>query len=203
MWRFVAGAVVGAVVAVLLGVALLVRGGLSARAEPGAAEAAIARRVRSWAMPSSARSVANPVPRTAETLADARAHFADHCASCHANDGSGATELGRSLYPRAPDLRAAATQELADGELFWIIEHGVRFTGMPAWGGAGNPAESWKLVHFVRHLPKLGEEERREMEAMNPRSPDEWREQQEDEAFLRGGEAPAPSRQGRDGKHAH
>jgi mono/diheme cytochrome c family protein len=69
------------------------------------------------------------VPLTKELIDGARRHFADHCASCHANDGSGKTTPGQGLYPRAPDMRTANTQSLSDGELFFIIEHGVRFTG--------------------------------------------------------------------------
>ena len=79
------------------------------------------------------------MPNTEEAIAEGRAHFADHCASCHANDGSGDTEMGRGLYPRAPDMRLAATQNLEDHELFYIIENGIRLTGMPAWGTGKNP----------------------------------------------------------------
>lgn len=162
------------------------RGGISARPEPSALEAALARRVRHLAVPSSARALANPVPVDAEVLRQARAHFADHCASCHADDGKGQTEMGRALYPRSPDLTAAATQQLSDGELFYIIENGIRFTGMPGWGAAGRPEESWKLVAFIRHLPHLTEPELREMERLNPRSPEEWKELQEEQEFLEG-----------------
>jgi mono/diheme cytochrome c family protein len=180
------------------GAVVLARDGLSARPEPSALEASLARRVRRWALPRAARDVRNPVPATAQVLAEARAHFADHCASCHGNDGSGRTEMGRSLYPRSPDLRAPATQALTDGELFHVIENGVRFSGMPAWGVAGKAEESWKLVDLVRHLPSLTEEERAEMERLNPRSPEEQRELEEDEEFLRGGEPPSGA-----GAHHH
>jgi hypothetical protein len=88
-------------------------------------------------------------------------------------------------------MRTAVTQSLTDGELFYVIENGVRLTGMPAWGGAGRPEESWKLVHFIRHLPTLTPDEKAGMERLNPRSPQEWRELQEEEDFLRGAE-PGP-----------
>ena len=117
-------------------------------------------------------------------MAEARAHFADHCASCHGNDGSGQTQLGRRLYPRAPDMRLPATQALSDGELFHVIENGIRFTGMPGWGGGVSPEVSWKLVLFIRHLPRLAPEEILEMERLNPKSPSEWREFQQDQEFL-------------------
>ena len=185
----VLGTAVGALVA---GAAVVLRGGISARPEPSRLEAAIARHIRHLAIPESARDAANPVGASGRALGEGMAHFADHCAGCHANDGSGATEMGRGLYPRAPDMRRAETQELSDGELFYIIENGVRLTGMPAWGGAGNPEGSWKLVHFIRHLPSLTAEEKARMERLNPRSAQEWREMQEESEFLEGGETAAP-----------
>jgi mono/diheme cytochrome c family protein len=168
------------------GVVLLARGGISARTEPSAVEARIARTLRGWAIPAHAREATNPIPASPRVLGAGLAHFADHCASCHGNDGSGGTALGRSLYPRAPDMRRAPTQELTDGELFYIIENGVRLTGMPAWGGPGTEEGSWHLVHFIRHLPNLTVEEKARMEALNPKSPEEWRALEDEESFLRG-----------------
>lgn len=183
------------------GGALLLRGGISARKEPSGSEARIARTLRSWAIPSEAREATNPIPASPRVLAAGLAHFADHCASCHGNDGSGQTAIGRNLYPRAPDMRASATQGLSDGELFYIIENGVRLTGMPAWGGAGSAEGSWHLVHFIRHLPRLTAEEKAQMESLNPKSPDEWRALEDEDAFLRGQE-PAAREPGH-GSHSH
>ena len=92
-----------------------------------------ARFARSPAIPSGARTILAPVPNTPQMLVDARAHWADHCAVCHANDGSGDTIIGRRTYPPAPDMRLPDTQRLSDGELFYIIENGVRLTAMPGW----------------------------------------------------------------------
>jgi mono/diheme cytochrome c family protein len=161
--------------------------GWSAREKPTGVEQWIARRARDAALPAAARSQANPMPKTEEVLADARAHWADHCASCHANDGSGDIAMGSHLYPPAPDMRKSATQNLSDGELFYIIQNGIRLTGMPAWGGSDHDAEdSWKPVRFIRHLPDLTLEERKQMEKLNPKSPDELKEEEEEEKFLRG-----------------
>jgi mono/diheme cytochrome c family protein len=174
--------------------------GLSARAKPSALETAIARSARKMAAPSGARRAANPIADSPEVQKEARLHFADHCAICHGNDGSGNTQIGRGLYPKPPDLRAAETQELADGEMFWIIENGVRLTGMPAFGGDesahGGTEASWKLVHFIRHLPALTTEERLEMEKYNPKGPEDRKEEQQEEEFLHGAPAkpnPAPT----------
>jgi len=190
-WRVVLLVVVVALVALPL--AVLLRGGISARPDPGVAEVAAARWLRSALIPAGAKEARNPLASSPRLLAEGRAHFADHCASCHANDGSGDTPLGRSMYPRAPDMRVPATQRLTDGELLYIIENGVRLTGMPAWGGAGKPEESWKLVLFIRHLPSVTKEEVVEMERLNPKSPEEWQELQEEADYLEGkGTAPAP-----------
>src|SRR5262245_17421893 len=131
--------------------------GFSAREQPTVFERGVARTVRQWAVPSNAREMKNPVAINTEVMLEARAHWADHCAGCHANNGSGETEMGRNLYPKAPDMRAPDTQQLSDGELFFIIENGIRLTGMPAWSdGTPKSAEaSWKLVHFIRHLPQV------------------------------------------------
>src|SRR2546425_1102456 len=110
-----------------------VQGGSGAVEQPSRLETAVARQLRHFAIPSAARRIADPVPVTLESIREGMAHFADHCAVCHANNGSGDIEVGRNLYPKTPDMRLAATQSLSDGELFYIIEKGVRFTGMPAW----------------------------------------------------------------------
>jgi mono/diheme cytochrome c family protein len=199
----VAAGIVGLVIvgSMVIGVAALLRGGISARAERPAFEARIARTLRGWAIPGEARETANPVAASPRVLAAGLAHFADHCASCHANDGSGQTAIGRNLHPRAPDLRGPATQGLTDGEIFYIIENGVRLTGMPAWGGPETGEGSWHLVHFIRHLPRLTAEEKAQMEALNPKSPDEWRALENPDALLRG-EKPAARESGH-GSHTH
>jgi mono/diheme cytochrome c family protein len=162
--------------------------GISARPAPSSMEAVAAHRLRAWAIPSSAAARTNPVPESPEVLAEGLAHFADHCASCHANDGSGKTTMGQGLSPRAPDLRLPATQQLSDGTLFYIIENGVKLTGMPAWatGTAEGEAASWRLVRFIRHLPSLSEAELQRMESLNPKSADEWRQAEEERKFLEG-----------------
>jgi mono/diheme cytochrome c family protein len=171
----------------------VVRRGISARDEPTLVETVIARQMRHLAVPRSARKAPNPVPLTPEALVRARGHFADHCASCHGNNGRGQTMLGRNLYPKAPDMTLPATQRLSDGEIFSIIENGVRLTGMPAWGAAGphDATESWELVHFIRHLPKITPQELSDMEALNPRTRREFEEEEAERKFLAGeGDAP-------------
>jgi len=151
--------------------------GFSARAEPTRLEEAVALRLRSLATPRDAKSAKNPLPANPANTREGLEHFADHCAICHGNDGSGDGELGSGLYPKPPDLRAARTQSLSDGEIFYIIENGVRFTGMPAFGGEHESKDdSWKLVQFIRHLPSISAAELAEMRKLNPVAPAEQEE---------------------------
>lgn len=185
-------------------------GGFSARAEPSAFETAIALRARRLMMPADARSRTSPIPPSADAVRAGMEHFADHCAVCHGNDGRGQTDIGRGLYPKPPDMRQQPTQSLSDGEIFWIIQNGVRFTGMPAFGGGGDEAhaagehhgedehhneeDTWQLVQFIRHIPKLTQKELSDMERLNPRGPEEREEQEKINDFLGGrGTAPPPA----------
>lgn len=143
--------------------------GFSARDKPLAVEAFIARKVRGLAIPSGAKSLENPFPSTPLWLAQARDHFADHCAVCHGNRGDGKTLIGEGLYPPPPDMRTE-TQTLADGEIFYIIKNGIRFTGMPGFGGSDE--DNWRLVSFIRHLPDLTDDELELMSEINKMNTD-------------------------------
>ena len=190
------------VLAGVLGFLMVLKHGFSARDEPTAVEAFFARRVRRLAVPRAAREMTNPVKLNEEALSEARAHFADHCASCHGNDGRGQTKIGQNLYPRVPDMASSKTQSLSDGELFYVIKHGIRLTGMPAWGEdtPEDDRESWKLVHFIQHLPDITPEEIEEMTELNPKTRAEFKEEDAIRRFLEGGEAPRPDE---DREHKH
>jgi mono/diheme cytochrome c family protein len=179
----------------------LIKRGFSARDEPSSLETFIATRVRRLATPEAARSARNPVEATPEVLAGAMSHFADHCALCHGNDGKGETSIGRGLFPKPPDMAAPATQQLTDGELYYIIENGIRLTGMPAFGeepGNMENKESRDLVHFIRHLPSITDDELAAMKKMNPKSPMELAKEEEMRRFLEGDDT-TPS----DNVHGH
>jgi mono/diheme cytochrome c family protein len=178
-----------AVVAVPAIVALsMIRRGFSARDNPSVVETYVAKTARRLSVPTADRHAVDPFAPSLEVLTEARAHFADHCAICHGNDGSGKTEIGQNLYPKVPDMRLPYTQDLTDGELYYTIHNGIRLTGMPAWGADVKDDDSWKLVLFIRHLPQLTSAEEREMEALNPKGPGERQEEQEEEQFLNEGQ---------------
>jgi len=193
-WKAILLVMVAVIVAAVIYGASVIRRGFSTRTQPSRLEAVVARMVRSWSIPRVGRGEPNPWAEAAtpEVMADARAHWAGHCATCHANDGSGQTEIGQNLYPKAPDMRLPATQNLTDGELYYIIRNGIRLTGMPAWGDPNlqQDDESWHLVLLIRHLPRITPEELREMERLNPKSEAQRAADEEAERFLNEGIAP-------------
>ena len=168
-------------------------GGFSARESPSWIEAFAAGIAKSLAVPATYR-MKDPYAPTAENIREGEEHFADHCATCHANDGGGDTLFGKGLYPKPPDMRTAETQNKGDGELYYTIENGVRLSGMPAFGtGSGtgtDDAETWKLVLFIRHLPQITPEELEDMKKLNPKTDADRAEEQREDEFLDGGAVP-------------
>jgi predicted CXXCH cytochrome family protein len=152
--------------AILFGLVLygarLITHGFSTADEPSYLERVVARAARNLAIPRDARLEKNPWSATPEVLNEARESFLARCATCHGPDGSGQTTVGRSLYPRVPDLRLLRTQELTDGEIRYIIRNGVRLTGMPGWAKPHDEPgdDSWKQVLFIRSLRQLTPAER-------------------------------------------
>ena len=167
------------------------RRGFSARDTPSAAEKFAATTARKLAVPSSYRQLRNPKAPSPENIHAGMEHFSDHCATCHANDGSGDTLFGKGLYPKPPDMRTAETQTKSDAELYYTIENGVRLSGMPAFGEEGNLGgddETWNLVLFLRHLPQITAQELNEMKELNPKTEADRAEEQQEQEFLNGGE---------------
>lgn len=203
-WKIVLLIVIAIVGAGAVYATVLVRRGFSARDNPSWIEAFAAGIAKRLAVPASYR-LKNPYPPTAENVREGEEHFADHCATCHGNDGSGDTLFGRGLYPKPPDMRSADTQNKSDGELYYTIVNGVRLSGMPAFGsgsesasggeGTGDP-ENWKLVLFIRHLPQITSEELEEMKKLNPKTEADRAEEQQEEEFLNGGEGPKTPAEG-------
>ena len=161
-WKAIILAIVVVATIAAIWATLLLRRGFRANAQPSAWEAVIARSVRDLAIPTAARRQKNPLQPTPANLQDGRNFFLARCELCHGQDGSGLTPVGGNLYPRVPDLRAAPTQSLSDGEIHYIIENGVQLTGMPAWGNPHQQGgdDGWKLVLFIRSLRPLTHQER-------------------------------------------
>jgi mono/diheme cytochrome c family protein len=190
-----------ALVACGVGVQLMLEAGFSARDEPTRVDAFIARWWRRLAVSQEDRRTRNPLPSNPEVLARGREHFAADCAICHGSDGRGSTRLGAGLYPRPPDLAGAGTQALSDGEIFWVVQNGVRLSGMPGWGQDTHESDqwTWEIVHFLRQLPRLSAKDVEALQAMRPRIPREVGDEIAAMQFL--GEPPAPRRVTEDAHH--
>jgi mono/diheme cytochrome c family protein len=191
------------VVVVVIDVVVLftLRGsGISARRTAWPLEAPASRAAWKWLVPETTRAATNPVAASAEVLQGAREHWADHCATCHGNDGSGDTTIGRRVFPPTPDMRKSSTQGLTDGELFYAIEQGIPWTAMPGWatGTDEGEKESWALVRFIRHLPDATPDELKDMERFNPKSPADLQREHDIDDFLNG---PAKGTNGRGTGH--
>jgi mono/diheme cytochrome c family protein len=133
------------------------RGGLSAHTEPGRLERSVAARLVRLAIPAEADRQQSPLGGQADAWREAREHYLDHCAVCHGRDAKGHTDIGANMYPKVPDLTSTDVQRRSDGALFYIIQNGIRWTGMPAWKDEHSPEDTWKLVAFIRKAPTLTE----------------------------------------------
>jgi mono/diheme cytochrome c family protein len=155
IFRFVAAICLGILLATLvLLYAFLSSQGLSARKKPSNVEYAIANFAMSLSIPAEAKKLNNPLTADTQVLAEARKYYDEHCAVCHADDGAGETALATGLSLEAPDLHADHIQKLTDGEIFYVIKNGVRFTGMPGWDLEDN--DNWSLVALIRQFAKDG-----------------------------------------------
>ena len=152
--RILAIVAAAAVLAAAGGFVVLRNGALKADRSPMAVEAAVARRLVNLSIPASQRDATNPLtaPHTWRTAVD---DFRGQCAMCHGHDGRGRTPIGPRMYPPVPDLAAPEIQQFSDGALFSIIQHGVSWTGMPAFRSSHSDEQTWRLVAFVRQVPAL------------------------------------------------
>ena len=105
---------------------------------------------RSSAPPES-RRLRNIVGRSDAVLAAAKDRYAQHCASCHGDDGKARTKVAATMQTRPTDLTNHLMESMKEGEIYWVITNGVE-KGMPAFGKQISEGQRWELVHYVRSL---------------------------------------------------
>jgi mono/diheme cytochrome c family protein len=140
---------------VVVGVLVLLMSGCSANKKPSQLETTLANMAKDVVIPLEAQNLKNPVPATDENNRAGEQIYLQQCALCHAADGRAETKLGLGMYPPAMDLNSPHVQAWTGAELFWIIQNGVRLTGMPAWETILSEQDTWKTVDFIHALPKL------------------------------------------------
>ena len=159
--RFMAGVIAGLLLLGLAAAVVVLSGlfNVSAIAPPSAIEKRLAEVALDRSVARRAPKGPNPIAASPGGLQGGIAHYKEMCVFCHGAPGVDASEAGEGLNPPAPDLTLAKVQRRTDGELFWILQNGIRMTGMPAFGPTHKDEEIWKIVAFLRHLPKLTPEE--------------------------------------------
>ncbi len=163
--RFLAGMVVTLMLLALGAAGVVWTGSFNTAATlpPGALEKRLAGFALDRSVARRSPRLANPLRATAEVLRGGMAHYREMCVTCHGGPGVEASEVGDGLNPAAPDLTIPKVQRRTDGELFWLVQNGIRMTGMPAFGPTHKDEEIWKIVAFVRHLPELRPDEQQEL----------------------------------------
>ena len=122
---------------------------------PGDLESRIADETKKMTL--GGKNLKNPIADTPESVKEGASHFQHHCQICHGLDGHNTgVPFADKMSPAVADLAEKDVQEYTDGQLKWIIENGIRFTGMPGWKGILDDQEMWHIVHFIRHLPAKG-----------------------------------------------
>lgn len=140
---------------VLFGVVSVLLSGCPAGKQPSKIETTLANAAKDVVIPIEAGNRKNPLPASEELIQQGQTTYSQACALCHGIDGHGRTNLGRAMYPPAMDLTSPHVQHWSDGELFWIIQNGVRLTGMPSWKATLSELDTWKLVSLIHNLPQM------------------------------------------------
>jgi len=123
---------------------------------PGGVETAVMTRVKQDVTVGGKKDV-NPIPANEENIRAGQVNFSDYCVVCHGLDGQKTgVPFAERMSPPVPDLNSKEVQAYSDGQLKWIIDHGISPSGMPASQGILNDEEIWHIVVYVRHLPPKG-----------------------------------------------
>lgn len=164
MKKFWLGLLVGVIGALAIPLVVLYAGGINMRASagPGPIEQFVGTLAMEHSVAVRAPAEQNPYSGDQQAMATGREHYQEMCLLCHGAPGVEPREFAKGLTPRPPDLERSI-REFSDGELFWITKHGVRMTGMPAFGPTHSDEEIWKILAFVKHLPELSEQERMQL----------------------------------------
>jgi len=103
------------------------------------------------------RGEKNPMQDNPETIADGKDAFSHYCVACHGLDGQNTgVPFASRMSPPVPSLASPQVQGYTDGQLKWILDYGIRPSGMPGSKGILSDDELWSIVVYLRHLPPAG-----------------------------------------------
>ena len=156
MRGFVFGFIVAILIIVLGGYFFLKQGyvDFSADNAPSASETHLAMAAVDASTDRHAADLKNPLQPTDETLAAAAILYRDNCGGCHGTPQNPDSQFSRSFNPPVPGFFKEGS-DMADNQTFYIIQHGIRWSGMPAWNKTLNENQTWQLVTFLGHIGKL------------------------------------------------
>jgi mono/diheme cytochrome c family protein len=184
LWRatrlFVMTLAAGIALAVAVGASLVYMGSFDVAADTPHSQPVfwLMNTVRDRSIGMRAVDIAIPSDLTdAKRIASGAAEYDEMCSPCHLAPGMKRTEISRGLYPRAPELRRK--RDLAPAEQFWVVKHGLKMTGMPAWGVTHNDKLLWDIVAFLQKLPELSPSEYQAIVKSSPTTHDEMMENME------------------------
>jgi mono/diheme cytochrome c family protein len=165
--KFFVGVLFGIILVVVGAAAYVYTGSFDTSAEkpPGKLERRFATFALNRSVARRAPDRKNPLPASVENLRGGLAHFRENCVICHGAPGVDPGEIGQGLNPGAPDLTLPRVQSRTDGQLFFIVDEGIKMTGMPAFGPTHKENEIWKIVAFLRHLPEITDEEKAQLKS--------------------------------------
>ena len=141
--------------AAMLAAAFLTLGGCKAR-PPGKVETSVVTAAKHRIFIGN-RAEKNPLAATPATIADGKEAFSHYCVACHGMDGQNTgVPFVDHMSPPVPSLASEEVQQYSDGQLKWVIDNGIRPSGMPGSKGTLSDEEIWSIVIFLRHLPPAG-----------------------------------------------
>ena len=156
---FIAGVIASILIAAIIAYAVLKSGLIPANADanPGGLELWAAGTSLDATLRKEAPRGPNPVALNDANLIEGVNLYGQHCAICHgtAAGESSASPIAKGLYPAPPQLAAEGVEDDPDGVSYWKIKHGIRLTGMPAWGRSLTDRQVWTLALFLKHMDKL------------------------------------------------
>ena len=147
------------------------RGGLmpaNADAKPSKLERWMARTSLHATLAREAPKSANTMPLTDGNLIAGIRLYAANCAICHGAADGKPSHIARGLYQRPPQLAKDGVEDDPEGETFWKVDHGIRLTGMPAFGGRLDDAQLWQVTLFLKHMDSLPPAAARVWKALKP-----------------------------------
>jgi mono/diheme cytochrome c family protein len=134
--------------------------------------------VRQRSIAASATDVAVPADLAdPKRIASGAAQYDGMCSGCHLAPGMKRTEISQGLYPRAPELRRGS--DLTAAEEFWVVKHGIKMTGMPAWGVTHDDDLLWDIVALMQKLPELSADQYQSLVKSAPKTHEEMMREME------------------------